>query len=75
MTRHLDDLPFPPTAGLSPQERAYLAYELSTVAIAARERAGVLYAACEGKAALAITELNELATAIQRRADAYQQGA
>jgi hypothetical protein len=69
---YYDDLPVPPTAGLSPQERSYLAYDLERVAIAARERAGVLYAACDGRAALAIHELVDFADRVHRRAQGYR---
>lgn len=72
MTRHYDDLPTPPTAGLTPQERSYLAYDLDVIAIAARERAGVLYAACDGRAALAIQELADFASRVQQRAQGYR---
>ncbi|MFC0431044.1 hypothetical protein [Kutzneria buriramensis] len=72
MTYHLDTLAHPPVDGLSPRERECLASELSVVAIAARERAGVLFAACEGRAALAIHELAEFADLVQRRATRYQ---
>ena len=72
MTHQLDTLAHPLVDGLSPRDRECLAAELSVVAIAARERAGVLYAACEGRAALAIHELTEFADLVQRRATRYQ---
>ncbi|TDX84973.1 hypothetical protein [Amycolatopsis arida] len=72
MTRTWEDLPNPPIPGLDKRERTYLAYELEIVAIAARERAAVLYAGAGGRAALAIHELTTFADRVQARAERYK---
>lgn len=68
----LNELPYPATTALESRQRAALATDLRRVATAARERAGVLYDACDGRAALAIHELAAFAALVQRRAEAYE---
>lgn len=70
MSTH-DDLATPRVGGLTEPQRAYLAHEDRTLAVAARERAGILYAGAGDGAALAIAELNALADAADARAARY----
>lgn len=72
MTRQLDELPHPQTAGLSAHDRDLLAEDLTTVAIAMREQANVLRAArCSGLET-AIVTITDLAQLVQQRAHAYR---
>lgn len=72
MTHHFDELANPPVAGLDPREREYLAYELTVVGRAARERAGLLKATGQRGVELAVVELTELASRVLARAHRYQ---
>lgn len=74
MTHHLDDLGNPPVDGLDAREREYLAYELTVVGKAARERAYVLRASGNRSVELAVVELSEFATRVLQRAHRYQYG-
>lgn len=67
--RHLQQ----PPPGHPKAVRAALAVELRSIAVALRERAGELYAGCDGIACLAIAELDDAAAQLNNRARAYEQ--
>ena len=69
MLEHLHE---PNPVGMTPQQRADRAAEDRRVATALRERAGVLYAACDGHAARVIAELEWFAQALTQSAHTYQ---
>jgi hypothetical protein len=71
MTQNFDALPNPPVQGLGQQEREYLAYELTVVGRAARERAALLRLGGPG-VELAVVELDEFANRVLTRAHRYQ---
>lgn len=71
MTRHLDTLATPVTDHHGQHACECLARDLLIVAIALRERAGVLHAAGDGRAALAIVELAAAADLIHQRSRRY----
>jgi hypothetical protein len=73
MTHHFDELAaHPPVDGLAPREREYLAYELTVVGRAARERADLLKATGHRGVELAVVELTEFAGRVLARAHRYQ---
>jgi len=73
VTQHFDELAAPPpTDGLAPREREFLAYELIVVARAADERADLLKATGHRGVELAVVELTELARRVRARAHQYQ---
>lgn len=74
MTHHYDFLACPQVERMSPPERRHRAAEDQRIAIAARERASVLFAAADGRAALAIQELNGLAELLLASATVYDPG-
>lgn len=72
MTHYFDELPYPPFNQLGQEDRDLLAYELHVVAVAARQRAGILKSAGQRSTELAIVELETFAGRVQARADAYR---
>ncbi|MFI5614727.1 hypothetical protein [Amycolatopsis sp. NPDC051903] len=74
MTHHLTHLSNPSTDGLDAREREYLAYELTVIGKAARERSYTLRASGKRSVELAVVELDEFATAVLQRAHRYQYG-
>jgi hypothetical protein len=68
---HYDELPHPPVRGLDAREREFLAFELTEIGRAARERADLLRAGGPG-VELAVVELRELASRVFARARRYQ---
>lgn len=71
MTEHYDALPHPPVQGLDQDERENIAYELTVVARAARERAAQLLQGGPG-AELAAVVMDEFAVRVFARAHRYQ---
>lgn len=65
------DLERPRTFGMTTPEMLRREAEMQLLAVALRERAGELRAACKGRAALAISELEETAARLWKRAEAY----
>jgi hypothetical protein len=71
-TQHFDALATPPVQGLDQREREYLAYELTVVGRAARERASLLVSGGHRGVELAVVELTEFADRVLARARGYQ---
>lgn len=67
----LDNLATPNTTGMTEAERMQAAAEDRRVAMALRERCGVLYDACDGQVAWLIAELDWFAQALMRSAYTY----
>lgn len=71
----LHELPDPEFGDQSAAELLRLSQENQRIAVALRERANDLHAACEGRAAWAITELAEFADRLIERSEAYRAAA
>ena len=70
MTQYYDELAVPPVHGLNARGRELLAFELTVVGRAARERAAQLRAGGRG-VELAVVELDEFAQRVLDRARSY----